>query len=173
MAPGKKVHLSLASYRAILQVWGTGVRMEILLRTLGLSNAADTMVGNTIVRGVSGGERKRVTSAEMLVGPKVPSRAYHSLQHGMGWCFLTLIAMSSVPVLGSFAYSSYCPVSQRELQPLAAKREFSSTSGHEAFLCNRIHCGVHATHPSCLPISLVPLGCAEEEPLELRPHILQ
>ena len=45
--------------------------MEILLRTLGLSNAADTMVGNAIVRGVSGGERKRVTSAEMLVGPKV------------------------------------------------------------------------------------------------------
>ena len=54
-----------------MQVWGTGVRMEILLRTLGLSNAADTMVGNAIVRGVSGGERKRVTSAEMLVGPKV------------------------------------------------------------------------------------------------------
>ncbi len=47
--------------------------MEILLRTLGLSNAADTMVGNAIVRGVSGGERKRVTSAEMLVGPKVLS----------------------------------------------------------------------------------------------------
>ena len=49
--------------------------MEILLRTLGLSNAADTMVGNAIVRGVSGGERKRVTSAEMLVGPKVLSDA--------------------------------------------------------------------------------------------------
>jgi ABC-type multidrug transport system ATPase subunit len=52
------------------QVWSTGVRLEILLRTLGLSNAADTMVGNAVVRGVSGGERKRVTSAEMLVGPK-------------------------------------------------------------------------------------------------------
>jgi ABC-type multidrug transport system ATPase subunit len=52
------------------QVWGTGVRLEILLRTLGLSNVADTMVGNAAVRGVSGGERKRVTSAEMLVGPK-------------------------------------------------------------------------------------------------------
>ena len=52
------------------QVWRTEVRLEILLRTLGLSNAADTLIGDAVVRGVSGGERKRVTSAEMLVGPK-------------------------------------------------------------------------------------------------------
>ena len=66
------------------QVWGTGVRMEILMRTLGLSRVADTKVGNALVRGGSGGERKRVTSAEMLVGPKVlalsnPSSFSHSL----------------------------------------------------------------------------------------------
>ncbi|KAK9907686.1 hypothetical protein WJX75_008105 [Coccomyxa subellipsoidea] len=54
----------------LAKVWGTGVRMEILMRTLGLSRVADTKVGNALVRGVSGGERKRVTSAEMLVGPK-------------------------------------------------------------------------------------------------------
>ena len=54
-----------------VQIWGTGVRVEVVLRTLGLANAADTMVGSATVRGVSGGERKRVTSAEMLVGPKV------------------------------------------------------------------------------------------------------
>ena len=54
-----------------MQIWGTGVRVEVVLRTLGLANAADTMVGSATVRGVSGGERKRVTSAEMLVGPKV------------------------------------------------------------------------------------------------------
>ena len=52
------------------QVWRTEVRLEILLRTLGLSNAADTLIEDAVVRGVSGGERKRVTSAEMLVGPK-------------------------------------------------------------------------------------------------------
>jgi ABC-type multidrug transport system ATPase subunit len=45
--------------------------MEVLLRTLGLSRVADTLVGNNLIRGISGGERKRVTSAEMLVGPKV------------------------------------------------------------------------------------------------------
>ena len=47
------------------------MRVEVVLRTLGLASAADTMVGSATVRGVSGGERKRVTSAEMLVGPKV------------------------------------------------------------------------------------------------------
>jgi len=69
--------------------------MEILLRTLGLSNAADTFVGNAIVRGVSGGERKRVTSAEMLVGPKARTdslstvllmKSYHSIKGNFSHC---------------------------------------------------------------------------------------
>ena len=60
-----------APNRCSVQIWGTGVRVEVVLRTLGLASAADTMVGSATVRGVSGGERKRVTSAEMLVGPKV------------------------------------------------------------------------------------------------------
>ena len=63
------------------QVWRTEVRLEILLRTLGLSNAADTLIGNAVVRGVSGGERKRVTSAEMLVGPKVSPHAQSFSPH--------------------------------------------------------------------------------------------
>ncbi|CAL8463057.1 g2591 [Coccomyxa elongata] len=54
----------------LAKVWGTGVRMEIIMRVMGLARVADTKVGNALVRGVSGGERKRVTSAEMLVGPK-------------------------------------------------------------------------------------------------------
>jgi ABC-type cobalamin/Fe3+-siderophores transport system ATPase subunit len=44
------------------------MRVENLLRILGLSNAADTILGNDLLRGVSGGERKRVTVAEMLTG---------------------------------------------------------------------------------------------------------
>ena len=31
---------------------------------------ADTVVGDAMLRGVSGGQKKRVTTAEMLVGPK-------------------------------------------------------------------------------------------------------
>ncbi|KAF6158882.1 hypothetical protein GIB67_012299, partial [Kingdonia uniflora] len=36
---------------------------------LGLEICADTMVGDEMVRGISGGQRKRVTTGEMLVGP--------------------------------------------------------------------------------------------------------
>ncbi|CAN0877648.1 Pleiotropic drug resistance protein 1 [Linum grandiflorum] len=36
---------------------------------LGLEICADTLVGDEMVRGISGGQKKRVTTAEMLVGP--------------------------------------------------------------------------------------------------------
>ncbi|KAF0693770.1 Aste57867_15269 [Aphanomyces stellatus] len=44
------------------------LRTELMLHVLGLSNCADTVVGDALLRGVSGGERKRVTVGEMLVG---------------------------------------------------------------------------------------------------------
>ncbi|KAF5256007.1 hypothetical protein FOXYS1_13544 [Fusarium oxysporum] len=40
---------------------------EFLLETLGISHTADTRVGNAFLRGVSGGERKRVSVLECLV----------------------------------------------------------------------------------------------------------
>ena len=55
------------------EINGTGIRTEVIIRLLGIQNCVDTVVGNAYLRGVSGGERKRVTSAEMLVGPKVRS----------------------------------------------------------------------------------------------------
>ncbi|KXZ50448.1 hypothetical protein GPECTOR_16g622 [Gonium pectorale] len=51
------------------QAWGTRVRVDIVMSLLGLSHCADTLVGDALMRGISGGERKRLTSAEMLVGP--------------------------------------------------------------------------------------------------------
>ncbi|MED6194939.1 transcription factor [Stylosanthes scabra] len=41
---------------------------DYILRVLGLEICADTFVGNAMLRGISGGQRKRVTTAEMLVG---------------------------------------------------------------------------------------------------------
>ncbi|CAL9097409.1 unnamed protein product [Musa acuminata var. zebrina] len=42
---------------------------EYILKILGLEVCADTMVGDEMLRGISGGQRKRVTTGEMLVGP--------------------------------------------------------------------------------------------------------
>ncbi|XLT81843.1 hypothetical protein HN873_003596 [Arachis hypogaea] len=42
---------------------------DYVLKILGLDICADTIVGNEMLRGISGGQRKRVTTGEMLVGP--------------------------------------------------------------------------------------------------------
>ncbi|KAJ8755785.1 hypothetical protein K2173_024329 [Erythroxylum novogranatense] len=47
----------------------SNVVTEYILKILGLDICADTMVGNEKVRGISGGQKKRVTTGEMLVGP--------------------------------------------------------------------------------------------------------
>lgn len=47
---------------------GKRLSLELTLHLLGLSGPADTIVGSPFVRGVSGGERHRVTFAEMISG---------------------------------------------------------------------------------------------------------
>ncbi|KAK1401885.1 hypothetical protein POM88_001490 [Heracleum sosnowskyi] len=42
---------------------------EYTLKILGLEDCADTVVGNEMIRGISGGEKKRLTAGEMMVGP--------------------------------------------------------------------------------------------------------
>eukprot|EP00891_Asterochloris_glomerata_P005114 jgi/Astpho2/5114/Aster-06326 len=46
------------------------VNTEYVVKMLGLDICAETVVGNAMLRGISGGQKKRVTSGEMLVGPK-------------------------------------------------------------------------------------------------------
>ncbi|KAF8010616.1 hypothetical protein BT93_J1302 [Corymbia citriodora subsp. variegata] len=46
------------------------VSTEYVLKVLGLEICADTFVGNDMLRGVSGGQRKRVTTGELIVGPR-------------------------------------------------------------------------------------------------------
>lgn len=43
--------------------------VALTLQLLSLVNCADTIVGDSMTRGISGGERKRVTTGEFLVGP--------------------------------------------------------------------------------------------------------
>ena len=46
------------------------VATEYVMRMLGLDVCADTPVGNEMVRGISGGQKKRVTTGEMIVSSK-------------------------------------------------------------------------------------------------------
>lgn len=48
------------------QAWGSGVRSEVVMRLLGLAHCAGTFVGNEMVRGISGGEKKRLSTAEQV-----------------------------------------------------------------------------------------------------------
>ncbi|KAJ0028865.1 hypothetical protein Pint_35967 [Pistacia integerrima] len=47
----------------------TSLVTDYILKILGLDICADTILGDNMRRGVSGGQRKRVTTGEMLVGP--------------------------------------------------------------------------------------------------------
>ncbi|XP_020581075.1 LOW QUALITY PROTEIN: ABC transporter G family member 44-like [Phalaenopsis equestris] len=46
-----------------------GVITDYILKILGLDICAETLLGDEMLRGVSGGQKKRVTTGEMLVGP--------------------------------------------------------------------------------------------------------
>ena len=65
------------TYAARLRLAGTDiegkkVRVEEVINVLGLSKCADTKIGSAMVRGVSGGERKRVCIAtELLAAPRL------------------------------------------------------------------------------------------------------
>ncbi|KAG2591321.1 ABC transporter G family member 38-like [Panicum virgatum] len=50
-------------------VHGATLQTDYILRILGLDMCADVIVGNEMMRGISGGQKKRLTTAEMLVGP--------------------------------------------------------------------------------------------------------
>ncbi|KAF8400719.1 hypothetical protein HHK36_014019 [Tetracentron sinense] len=54
---------------SVLKGQKESVITDYILKILGLESCADTMVGDEMVRGVSGGQKKRVTTGEMLVGP--------------------------------------------------------------------------------------------------------
>ncbi|KAK9797350.1 hypothetical protein WJX73_000657 [Symbiochloris irregularis] len=43
---------------------------DYIIRILGMEVCADTPIGNEMIRGISGGQKKRVTLGEKLVGPK-------------------------------------------------------------------------------------------------------
>ncbi|GAB4819215.1 hypothetical protein N2152v2_006261 [Parachlorella kessleri] len=57
-------------YKDFREVASRRLMPHLVLGIMGLVNCADTFVGNNMVRGISGGERTRLTTAEILVGPQ-------------------------------------------------------------------------------------------------------
>ncbi|CAI0473730.1 unnamed protein product [Linum tenue] len=69
-----KIAFALLDYVLIVKAIATegqetNVITDYIIKILGLESCADIMVGNDMIRGISGGQRKRVTTGEMLVGP--------------------------------------------------------------------------------------------------------
>nr|XP_043635485.1 ABC transporter G family member 31 [Erigeron canadensis] len=46
------------------------ISTDYVMKLLGLDVCSETVVGNDMLRGISGGQRKRVTTGEMVVGPR-------------------------------------------------------------------------------------------------------
>ncbi|XP_028753873.1 ABC transporter G family member 32-like isoform X2 [Neltuma alba] len=47
----------------------TNLVVEHIMKVLGLDSCADTLVGDEMLKGISGGQKKRLTTGELLVGP--------------------------------------------------------------------------------------------------------
>ncbi|KAI3792019.1 hypothetical protein L2E82_05888 [Cichorium intybus] len=63
--PDLDIYMKAAS----LEGQEASVVTEYVIKILGLEVCADTIVGDEMFRGISGGQKKRVTTGEMMVGP--------------------------------------------------------------------------------------------------------
>nr|XP_043627443.1 pleiotropic drug resistance protein 1-like isoform X5 [Erigeron canadensis] len=63
--PDLDIYMKAAS----LEGQEASVVTEYIIKILGLEVCADTVVGDEMFRGISGGQKKRVTTGEMMVGP--------------------------------------------------------------------------------------------------------
>uniref|UniRef100_A0A0A0LGJ3 ABC transporter domain-containing protein n=1 Tax=Cucumis sativus TaxID=3659 RepID=A0A0A0LGJ3_CUCSA len=66
-----KPDLEIDAFMKAISVSGqkTSLVTDYILKILGLEICADTLVGDEMRRGISGGQKKRLTTGEMLVGP--------------------------------------------------------------------------------------------------------
>ncbi|CAL1386918.1 unnamed protein product [Linum trigynum] len=68
---GIKPDLDVDAFMKATSIYGqkNHLVVDYVLKLLGLDICADIIVGNDMIRGISGGQKKRVTTGEMLVGP--------------------------------------------------------------------------------------------------------
>ncbi|XP_074577986.1 ABC transporter G family member 31 [Curcuma longa] len=63
------VDLDLFMKAIALQGKQSNLVVEYILKILGLDICADTLVGDEMIKGISGGQKKRLTTGELLAGP--------------------------------------------------------------------------------------------------------
>ena len=61
---------STAAPGSIRQLWERQDKRQLMHRVFGLEGSLKTKIGDAFTRGISGGEKKRVSVAEVLVGPR-------------------------------------------------------------------------------------------------------
>ncbi|XP_058191657.1 pleiotropic drug resistance protein 3-like isoform X2 [Rhododendron vialii] len=67
VVPDPDVHTYMKAISAEGQ--RTTLQTDYILKILGLDICADILVGDAMTRGISGGQRKRLTTGEMIIGP--------------------------------------------------------------------------------------------------------
>ncbi|KAF7127114.1 hypothetical protein RHSIM_Rhsim11G0100700 [Rhododendron simsii] len=67
IVPDPDVHTYMKAISAEGQ--RTTLQTDYILKILGLDKCADILVGDAMTRGISGGQRKRLTTGEMIIGP--------------------------------------------------------------------------------------------------------
>ncbi|KAH0970343.1 hypothetical protein GBA52_022499 [Prunus armeniaca] len=58
---------------AVLKGQETNVVTDLILKVLGLEACADTVVGDEMTRGISGGQKKRVTTGRAIIEIVIPN----------------------------------------------------------------------------------------------------
>ena len=60
----------------------TKERVDRLMKALGIDHVADTVVGDENLRGISGGQKRRVTVGEMLLNPEAKCFGLENITDG-------------------------------------------------------------------------------------------
>ena len=80
--------------RLIKELDEQGWLVDLIMRAIGLKHVEDTFVGNEKVRGVSGGERKRVTVGEMMAVSSFVG-CFDEISTGLDGMYFSLFDMAS------------------------------------------------------------------------------
>jgi hypothetical protein len=72
------------------------VASDLIIKLLGLDVCADTIVGSEMMRGISGGQKKRVTTGMRPLLDKVPARCVDTCTLSVNFCVLSVCCLAGI-----------------------------------------------------------------------------